>query len=50
LPVAAQASKAAAIAEFTTQIEPLGPAPGDAAILPPHVVARFARSFEMVLA
>ena len=50
LPAAAQHAKAAAIAEFTSQIDDLGPAPGDAAILPPHVLTRFARPFEVVFA
>ncbi|MEU4243350.1 PIG-L family deacetylase [Actinoplanes sp. NPDC026619] len=48
LPPAAQAAKAAAIAAFPSQIEPLGPAEADAAILPPHVLARFARPFEVI--
>ncbi|MCO8274877.1 PIG-L family deacetylase [Actinoplanes sp. TRM 88003] len=46
---AAQRAKAAAIAAFPSQIAPLGPEPGDAAILPPHILARFTRSFETVL-
>ena len=45
---AAELAKAAAIGEFTSQIYDLGPAPGDAAILPPHVLARFARPFEVL--
>lgn len=40
----------AAIAAFPSQIAPLGPAPDDAAILPPHVLARFTRPFEMLFA
>jgi LmbE family N-acetylglucosaminyl deacetylase len=44
----AQLLKAAAIAAFPSQIAPLGPAEADAAILPPHVLARFARPFEVV--
>jgi LmbE family N-acetylglucosaminyl deacetylase len=48
LPPAAQAAKAAAIAAFPSQTEPLGPAEADAAILPPHVLARFARPFEVI--
>ncbi|GAA2616492.1 PIG-L deacetylase family protein [Paractinoplanes durhamensis] len=48
LPPAAQAAKAAAIAAFPSQIAPLGPAEADAAILPPHVLARFARPFEVI--
>jgi hypothetical protein len=35
--------------EFRSQIEPLGPAPGDAPILPSAVLARFERPFETVL-
>jgi LmbE family N-acetylglucosaminyl deacetylase len=46
---AARAAKAAAIEAFPSQIRPLGPDPADAAILPPHVLARFARPFEVVL-
>jgi LmbE family N-acetylglucosaminyl deacetylase len=46
----AEAAKAAAIAAFPSQIAPLGPAEADAAILPPHVLARFARPFEVVFA
>jgi LmbE family N-acetylglucosaminyl deacetylase len=38
--------KAAAIEEFASQIRPIGPAPQDAAVLPPHVVARFLRARE----
>jgi LmbE family N-acetylglucosaminyl deacetylase len=45
---AAMAAKAAAIEAFPSQIRPLGPAEADAAILPPHVLARFARPFEVV--
>jgi LmbE family N-acetylglucosaminyl deacetylase len=46
----AVAAKATAIAAFPSQIAPLGPAPADAAILPPHVLERFARPFETVFA
>jgi LmbE family N-acetylglucosaminyl deacetylase len=42
------AAKAAAIAAFPSQIAALGPAEADAAILPPHVLARFTRPFEVV--
>jgi LmbE family N-acetylglucosaminyl deacetylase len=42
------ARKAAAITSFRSQVEPLGPAPGDAAILPPHVVDRFRRPYEVI--
>jgi LmbE family N-acetylglucosaminyl deacetylase len=41
-------TKAAAISAFTSQVEPLGPAVEDAAILPPHVVARFIRPYEWI--
>ncbi|MFF5081866.1 PIG-L deacetylase family protein [Actinoplanes sp. NPDC000266] len=44
------AAKRAAVEAFPSQIHPLGPEPADAAILPPHVLARFARPFEVVLA
>lgn len=49
-PVTDLARKAAAIAQFSSQIRPLGSAPEDAAILPPHVVARFLRSHEWFFA
>lgn len=45
---AAQEAKARAIGEFHSQIAPLGPEPGDAPILPPWVLARFARPYEVV--
>ena len=44
------ASKAAAIAIFRSQLEPIGPDPADAAILPPHVIVRFTRPYEVVFA
>lgn len=47
-PVPDVTAKAAAVEEFVTQVQPLGPEPADAAILPPHVVARFLRPFESV--
>jgi LmbE family N-acetylglucosaminyl deacetylase len=50
LPPAARTAKDAAIAAFPSQTAPLGPAAADAAILPPHVPARFARPFEVVFA
>ncbi|MGX6607978.1 PIG-L deacetylase family protein [Micromonosporaceae bacterium Da 78-11] len=50
LTLAAELAKAAAIAAFPSQIAPLGPAAADAAILPPHILARFARPFEVVFA
>jgi LmbE family N-acetylglucosaminyl deacetylase len=43
------AGKARAIDAFDTQVRPIGPEPADAAILPPHVVVRFVRPFELVL-
>lgn len=46
----AQARKARAVAAFRTQVEPLGPKPEDAPVLPPHVLQRFARPYEVVLA
>jgi hypothetical protein len=45
---AAGKAKAAAVSAFPSQIAPLGPAEADAAILPPHVLARFARPFEVI--
>jgi hypothetical protein len=44
------AAKARAIDAFDTQVRPIGPEIEDAAVLPPHVVARFLRPFEAVLA
>jgi LmbE family N-acetylglucosaminyl deacetylase len=41
-------AKAAAVAQFVSQIEPIGPSRADAAILPPSVLAHFARSHELV--
>lgn len=48
LPPHVRAAKAAGIAEFATQIAPLGPLPEDAPVLPPYVLARFARPCEVV--
>ncbi|MFY1621859.1 PIG-L deacetylase family protein [Micromonospora sp. WMMD735] len=45
---AARSAKLAAIDAFRSQVLPLGPAPADAAILPPNVLARFARPYETV--
>ncbi|OMH32518.1 hypothetical protein BGP79_08605 [Tersicoccus sp. Bi-70] len=42
-------AKTAALAEHTTQVGPLSPAPGDEPILLPGMVARFERSFETFL-
>ena len=47
---AARAAKAAALAAFPSQTRALGPAPEDAPILPPHVLERFERPFEVVFA
>ena len=44
-PVAA--AKRRAIDQFASQVQPLGPHPGDAAVLTPGVVARFTRPFEV---
>lgn len=38
--------KAAAVAEFVTQVQPIGDTAADAAVLPPPVLARFARRSE----
>jgi LmbE family N-acetylglucosaminyl deacetylase len=43
------AKKAVAIAAFRSQVEPLGAAVADAAILPPHVLERFLRSAEWLI-
>lgn len=48
LPEPVRARKARAVAAFTSQVAPLGPLPEDAPVLPPHVLARFARAFEVV--
>ncbi|WP_328316025.1 PIG-L deacetylase family protein [Streptomyces sp. NBC_00388] len=48
LPPAALDRKTAAINRFTSQISPLGPEPGDAAILPPEEIAHHLRSAEVV--
>lgn len=45
----ARSAKARAIACFASQIAPLSERPGDERILPPAVLARFARPFETVL-
>lgn len=41
--------KSAALQCFHSQVRPLGDDPADAPILPPHVLARFERSYETVL-
>jgi LmbE family N-acetylglucosaminyl deacetylase len=48
LPAGVRAAKAHAIAAFRSQITALGPEPGDAPVLPAHVLARFARPWEVV--
>jgi LmbE family N-acetylglucosaminyl deacetylase len=50
LPPRVQAAKSHAIAAFRSQITALGPAPGDAPVLPPHVLDRFARPIEVIFA
>ncbi len=44
-----QARKARAVEVFVTQVHPLGPGDADRAVLPPGVLARFARDREVVL-
>jgi LmbE family N-acetylglucosaminyl deacetylase len=44
-----RARKRWATAAFTSQVRPLGPRPGEEAILPPPVVRRFWRPFEVFL-
>lgn len=48
LDVATRARKRLAIGAFRTQTLPLGAAPGDRVVLPPHVLARFHRDLEVV--
>lgn len=48
LPAGVLAAKATALAAFRSQLEPLGPAPADAAILPAAVLDRFRRPYEVV--
>ncbi|MFE9690619.1 PIG-L deacetylase family protein [Micromonospora sp. NPDC005806] len=50
LPGEAQAAKARAVAAFRSQIAALGPGPGDGPVLPPSVLAKFARPYEVVFA
>lgn len=49
LPPHVRAKKVRAIAEFVTQIQPLGPDPADAPVLPPYVLERFSRPWEVLL-
>ncbi|MET9494843.1 PIG-L family deacetylase [Streptomyces sp. NPDC006552] len=48
LPPRVQARKRAAVERFATQIRPLGPGPGDAAVLPPDELAHHLRSTEVL--
>ena len=48
LPAHRSAGKRAAIDCFATQVRPLGPAPEDAAVLPPEVLSAFDRGVEVV--
>ncbi|MEV0263587.1 PIG-L family deacetylase [Streptomyces sp. NPDC050617] len=48
LPPEARRRKAAAVARFVSQTEPLGPAPEEAAILPPEEIAHHLRDVEVV--
>ncbi|MDJ0463780.1 PIG-L family deacetylase [Streptomyces sp. H27-C3] len=48
LPPDVQDRKRAAVGRFVSQIEPLGPGPGDAAILPPEEIAHHLRDREVV--
>ncbi|MFH8983863.1 PIG-L deacetylase family protein [Streptomyces varsoviensis] len=48
LPPEARGRKAAAVARFVSQTEPLGPAPEEAAILPPEEIAHHLRDVEVV--
>jgi len=47
LPRVVRDRKRAATAAFVSQVQPLGPDPADAAILPPHVLDRFDRDQEV---
>ncbi|MER5890837.1 PIG-L family deacetylase [Streptomyces sp. NPDC001941] len=48
LPEPVRKRKRAAVDRFVSQIHPLGPAPGDAAVLPPDELAHHLRDFEVV--
>ncbi|MFI0236085.1 PIG-L deacetylase family protein [Streptomyces sp. NPDC016845] len=48
LPARVQELKRAAIDRFTTQIHPLGPGPGEAAVLPPEELAHHLRPTEVL--
>jgi LmbE family N-acetylglucosaminyl deacetylase len=43
-------AKSRALSEFHSQIAPLGPRTEDAPVLPPHVLARFTRPYEVFFA
>lgn len=49
LPPEVLSRKRSALAEHTSQVEPLSPAAGDGVLLPPGVVAHFSRDFEVFL-
>jgi LmbE family N-acetylglucosaminyl deacetylase len=49
LDLTARTRKAAAVGTFRSQVEPIGPAVADAAVLPDRVLAHFRRSYETVL-
>ena len=40
-------AKSRALSEFHSQTAPLGPRPEDAPVLPPHILARFTRPYEV---
>ncbi|MFJ6699008.1 PIG-L deacetylase family protein [Streptomyces sp. NPDC091272] len=48
LPPDVRARKRAAVERFVSQVRPLGPGPGDAAILPPEELAHHLRDLEVV--
>ena len=48
LPAELRAAKRAAVDCFATQVRPLGPAPEDAAVLSPEMLASFDRDVEVV--
>jgi LmbE family N-acetylglucosaminyl deacetylase len=48
LPETARARKRAAVRRFRTQLEPLGPEPADAAVLPPDEIAHHLRPVEVM--
>ena len=50
LPARVAATKARAVGQFVSQVQPLGPLDADAPVLPLHVLARFARPFEVAFA